>query len=118
MRAPALCCALLLALAVARAAAPAPATVACRVLEVHHDAATGVTVALFHHQDAADQARLAELLRAHPEAAVEYQARDRAWRPAGLARLKSCFGRGLLILPPGSPALAPGDDFLLRFPGE
>jgi hypothetical protein len=40
---------------------------------------------------------------------------DGSWQRATVVRLKSCFGRGLLILPPGEPALKDGETFLLKF---
>jgi hypothetical protein len=51
---------------------------------------------------------------------VEFQMGEAdGWRTATVARLKSCFGRGLLIVSSGQGGgmkLAEGGTFLLRFP--
>jgi len=95
-----------------------PRVVACRVREAHisHDPAVGLVV--FSQRDKADAARLSGLLRnAQDGGAVEFQASEGgAWQPASVLRLKSCFGRGLLILPAGTTRPTEGDTFLLRFP--
>lgn len=102
--------------AAAAAAAPTEPLVACRVLEAHTDATLGVTVVVFHQRDDADQARVGAILRAHDGAPVEFRTTDGAPHPATLARLKSCFGRGLLLFRAGSAQLAEKDEFLLREP--
>ena len=95
---------------------PSKQLVACRVLEVHADASLGVTVVVFHHRDDADQARVGAILRAHDGAATEFQTSDGASHPATVMRLKSCFGRGLLLFRAGAATLAEKDEFLLREP--
>lgn len=92
--------------------------IACSVLEVHPLAQPAVTVVVFHQRDKADKERLGNLLRRPSDSSVEFQAADGAWHPATVARLKSCFGRGLLIFPAGSAQLAERDKFLLRFPSN
>jgi len=87
--------------------------VLCRVLEVYSDDALKVSVVVFHQKDEAQRSQLTALLREHSGAMVELQAADGKWRPARLARLKSCFGRGLLILPTPAP-FAEHADFTLR----
>lgn len=95
-----------------------PRVVACRVKEKHasHDPAAGLVV--FTQRDRADAERFRSLLlRAEEGGAVEFQTDDGTeWRPASVVRLKSCFGRGLLILPAGVAPPAEGSTFLLRFP--
>lgn len=98
------------------ASVAAASAVACRALEVHADATLGVTVVVFHQRDDADRERVGALLRAHDGAVVEFQTRDGAWHAATAMRLKSCFGRGLLLFRAGAAALVEKDEFLLREP--
>jgi hypothetical protein len=95
-----------------------PRVVICKVMEAHTSREPAVSVVVFHQRNKADAERLRELLkRAADGGAVEIQTSEGGeWRPAAVARLKSCFGRGLLILPPGSTAPSTGSVFLLRFP--
>jgi hypothetical protein len=88
--------------------------IACRVLEAHTSRRTETTVAVFHQKDDKDRARLAGFLRKQPEMSVEFQTADGAWHPATVFRLKSCFGRGLLIFAAGTAQLGTGDTFLLK----
>ena len=97
------------------ARAPGP-LVACRALEVHADAALGVTVVVFHQRDDADQGRVGALLRAHDGTPMEFQTADGASHAATVMRLKSCFGRGLLVFRTADAAVAEKDVFLLREP--
>jgi hypothetical protein len=89
--------------------------VACRVLEAHASTHPAVIVVVFHQRDKADQARLASLLRNLTGESVELQASDGKWVSATVARLKSCFGRGLLLLPADGPPLKDGSTFVLQF---
>jgi len=75
-----------------------------------------VTLVLFHQQDEKERARLGSLLRQHSGAAVEFQTPDGAWHTASVLRLKSCFGRGLLLFSAGVAQLQEKGGFLLRFP--
>lgn len=96
----------------------APETVACRVLEVHTATQPGVTLLVFHQREANDRARLGTLLRERDGAAVQFQTPDGQWHAATVLRLKSCFGRGLLLFPAGTAPLAEKDEFTLRFPPD
>lgn len=49
-------------------------------------------------------------------ATVEWQAGKAKWQTATVVRLKSCFGRGLLLVPTNSVAPKEGETFLLNFP--
>ncbi len=89
--------------------------VACRVLEVHTSPELHVTLVLFHQQDEKERARLGTLLRRHSGASVEFQTADGAWHTASVLRLKSCFGRGLLLFSAGTAELREKEEFLLRF---
>jgi len=59
---------------------------------------------------------LSALLRQHSGVIVEVQISGGGWQSATVVRLKSCFGRGLLVLPPDAPMPKDGDTFFLRFP--
>jgi hypothetical protein len=91
-------------------------TIACRALEVHTDARLGVTIVVFHQRDDADRERVGALLRAHHGAGIEFRTNDGASHPATVMRLKSCFGRGLLVFSSGAAHLAEKDNFLLSEP--
>jgi hypothetical protein len=90
-------------------------TVACRVLEAHSSEQPAVTVVVFHQGDKQDQAVLSSLLQQHSGERVDVEANGEKWQTASVVRLKSCFGRGLLLLPNGTLQLKDGDDFFLRF---
>jgi hypothetical protein len=107
-------CAPLLAASL-QAEAADTATVACRALEVHASAQPAVIAVVFHQRDKPDQARLASALRQHSGEGVEIQTGDGKWVSATVVRLKSCFGRGLLLLPADAPPIKDGATFLLRF---
>jgi hypothetical protein len=96
---------------------PDAETIACRALEVHTDDELKVTVVVFHQRDQAQRSRLATLLREHSGEMVEVQTGDGAWRRARLVRLKSCFGRGLLLVPAPAP-FSEHAEFVLRMPGK
>lgn len=88
----------------------------CRVLEAHTDTQLGVTVVLFHHRDPSARVRLGALLREHSGESAQFQIADGKWHAATVLRLKSCFGRGVLLFPAGTAQLAERDEFLLQFP--
>ncbi|HKV05128.1 MAG TPA: hypothetical protein VJO53_08495 [Candidatus Acidoferrales bacterium] len=96
--------------------APEAGVIICRVLELHRSAHPAVVAVVFHQQNRADQARLAAMLKQHSGASAEIQAGDGAWTQATVVRLKSCFGRGLLLLPAEAPSLKDGGAFRLKFP--
>jgi len=91
------------------------ATIVCRALETHTDDALKVMVVVFHQRDEAQRSQLGTLLRERSGEMVEVQAADGVWRRARLVRLKSCFGRGLLMLPVPSP-FSDRAEFMLRVP--
>jgi hypothetical protein len=110
---------LLIVLSAAQGSPPATTdeveTIACRTLETHADDEMKVTAILFHQRDEASRQQVASFLREHSDQAVEVQTADGAWRRARLARLKSCFGRGLLLMATPAP-LSQRGEFLLRLP--
>lgn len=101
-----------------RATPPAEPSVACRALEVNTDPQSHLTVVVFHHRDAGERERLGHLLRQHSGAVVEVQLADGTRRKATLFRMKSCFGRGLLLVGGGAAHLAAGDAFVVDFPAS
>jgi hypothetical protein len=97
--------------------APAAAnTVPCRVLEAHTGQQLRLTLVVFHHRDEKERVRLGTLLRERSGASVEFQTADGRWYSGTVLRLKSCFGRGLLLFPTGTAQLAERDEILLKFP--
>jgi hypothetical protein len=90
-------------------------TIACRVLEAHTSEQPAMTVVVFHHRDKQDQASLSSLLQQHSGERVDVQANGGKWQTATVVRLKSCFGRGLLLSPNGTLQLKDGGEFFLRF---
>jgi len=104
-------------------ATPAPLpqaanVVACRVMEAHTSAEMRVVTVAFHQKDKNDGPRLGALLGKHSGASVEFQTADGAWHRAQVFRLKSCFGRGLLVFAAGESQLAERKDFGLKFPAD
>lgn len=92
--------------------------IACRVLEAHASAAPPVIIIVFHQQNRTDQAGFSALLQQNSGKVASIQVNGGPWRSVSVIRLKSCFGRGLLILPVGAPPLNDGATFLLRFSGR
>jgi len=93
-------------------------TVNCRMMEVFVAEQVGAKAVVFHQRDKADGPRLGELLLAHSGDEVEFETRDGRWHRATVARMKSCFGRGLLIFAATEAKLAEKEDFVLRFVSE
>ena len=91
-------------------------TIECRAMEVFQAERLGATAVIFHQSDKADGPRLGELLLARSGEDVEFETHDGHAHRATVARVKSCFGRGLLLFATSDAQLAAGDDFVLRFP--
>lgn len=87
----------------------------CRALEAHSSATPPVIAVVFHQRDKQDQPRLAALLKKDSGATVAVQLGRSTWVNATVVRLKSCFGRGLLLLSSGSLAIKDGDAFRVKF---
>jgi hypothetical protein len=90
-------------------------TVTCRAMEVFVAQQVGATAVIFHQRDKADGPRLGDLLLAHTGEEVEFETPDGQRHRATVARVKSCFGRGLLLFPTKEAKLASKDDFVLHF---
>ncbi|HEY6293466.1 MAG TPA: hypothetical protein VI455_18085 [Terriglobia bacterium] len=69
---------------------------------------------IFHQADSSDRDQLGAFLKEHDASSVQFQTPQGSWQEATVFRLKTCFGRGLLVFPAGRAALAEGDRFLLR----
>lgn len=90
-------------------------TVTCRAMEVFVAGPIGATAVIFHQRDKADGPRLGELLLAHTGQQVEFETADGRKHPATVERVKSCFGRGLLLFRSSEAKLAAKGDFVLHF---
>lgn len=100
------------------ASRPNPASesiVQCRVLEAHASTLPAVLVVIFHQQEKKDQPRLSALIKANSGSDAEIQIGGATWTKAPMYRLRTCFGRGMLILAAGNAALKDGDTFRIRF---
>lgn len=93
-----------------------PAPIACKVMEAKTSAALHVTTVVFHQGEAARRGRVGAWLRKHDGAVVEFETPDGQWHPASVFRLKSCFGRGLLVFSADTARLEDGSTFVLRLP--
>jgi hypothetical protein len=91
-------------------------TIYCRVLEAHSSEHPKVTLVVFRYRDQNERARLGASLRDRSGTFVKFQTHDGQWHPATVLRLKSCFGRGALLIEAGTARLAEGDEFVLQFP--
>lgn len=103
----------------AAASAADAKTIACRVLETHASDKPPIVAVVFHQRDRQDGPKLGALLLQNSGATVEIQVGDGGMRQTGkVFRLKSCFGRGLLVLPAGATAPKDGEAFTIKFPEE
>jgi hypothetical protein len=91
------------------------ATITCSVLEAHMNPDLGISAAVFHQRNKDEAARFSVLLKEHTDASVEFQTNDGAWHKGWVARLKSSFGRGLLLFASSSAQLKEKDIFVLKF---
>jgi hypothetical protein len=69
----------------------------CRTLETHVSAQPAVMIVVFNQRDRDDHQRLSDLLKQNDGGAIELRTSDGKWHKGTVARLKSCFGRGLLF---------------------
>lgn len=102
-------------LAAARQAETDDGAITCRVIEAHAAAHPAAVAIVFHQAQKADQPRLASLLLQHAGEEAEVQIGGEARTAGSVFRLKSCFGRGLLLLPADAPPLKDGETFVLKF---
>ncbi|MGH7866716.1 MAG: hypothetical protein ACREP9_03550 [Candidatus Dormibacteraceae bacterium] len=90
-------------------------TVSCRVMEVMASSQFHVRLVIFHYRDAADRSRLGELLRQYNGRPVQFRPQDGVWQNATVLRMRTCFGRGLLVFAASEPQLTEKQEFQLRF---
>lgn len=91
-------------------------TVACRVMEVFVAQRQGVNAVIFHQRDKTDGPRLGEMLKTYSGEEMEFKTGDGQRHHGTVVRMKSCFGRGLLVFSAGEAKLGDKDEFILRFP--
>ncbi len=91
------------------------AIVACRSMEVFVSERVGATAVIFHQRDKADGPRLGELLLAHSGEEVEFETSDGQRHRATVERVKSCFGRGLLLFTANEAKVAANEEIVLHF---
>lgn len=96
------------------AAASNPDIIECRVLEAHSSTAPPVFVVIFHQWQKKDQPRLAALLKQNSGSKTDVQIGSAPWTKVTVFRLRTCFGRGMLIFPSATPALKEGATFRIR----
>jgi len=91
--------------------------IVCSVMEAFEEGRLGVRAIVFHQRDKADGPRLGSLLLTHSGEEMELEtARGGRYR-ATVFRVKSCFGRGLVLVPTAKLKLGEQDEFTLRLPG-
>jgi len=92
--------------------------VICSVMEAFEEGKLGVRAIVFHQRDKADGPRLGSLLLAHSGHEMELEmAGGRRYR-ATVFRVKSAFGRGLVLVPTSKLKIGEHDEFTLHLPGE
>jgi len=84
-------------------------------MEVFGADRASVHAIIFHRRDKADGPRLGESLLKHSGEEIEFETTDGERHRAAVFRVKSCFGRGLLLLAAGNGKLSEKDEFVLRF---
>lgn len=109
--------------AASKAAAPAakpadPNVVKCHALETHSSSQPAVSIVVFNQAIKDDHERLSALLKDNDGGSVEIKTEDGKWHTASVARLKSCFGRGLLFFSGDASPVQEHDEFVLRFPAK
>jgi hypothetical protein len=92
-------------------------TIECRVIEAHLGAHPAVLAVVFHQAEKTDQPRLASLLLQHSGEEASVRIGTDSHVAGTVFRLKSCFGRGLLLLPADAPPLKDGTTFVLELSG-
>jgi len=88
----------------------------CSVMEAFEEGRLGVRAIVFHHRDKADGPRLGSLLLTHSGEEMELETTGGRRYRATVFRVKSCFGRGLVLVPTSKLKLGEHDEFTLRLP--
>jgi len=87
-------------------------------MEAFEEGKLGTRAIIFHQRDKADGPRLGSLLLAHSGEEVVLETTGGRRYRATVFRIKSCFGRGLVLVPTSKLRLGEHDEFALRLPGE
>ncbi len=88
----------------------------CSVMESFNEQKLGVQAIVFHQRSKADGPRLGYLLLKHSGEEMEIEASGGRRYRATVFRVKSCFGRGLALIPTSKMKLGENEEFTLRFP--
>ncbi|HTV57238.1 MAG TPA: hypothetical protein VMJ93_00035 [Verrucomicrobiae bacterium] len=97
---------------------PTVSVIDCRAIEGHTSGVLGITAVLFHQRDRKDQALLGEFLKKADGSTVEVRIANGGWKNASVARIRNCFGRGLLLFPAGEMSIKDGDEFAVKFAAD
>ena len=92
--------------------------IVCSVMEAFEEGRLGVRAIVFHQRDKADGPRLGSLLLTHSGEEMELEVAGGHRFRATVFRVKSCFGRGLVLVPTAKLKLGEQDEFTLRLPGK
>jgi len=90
----------------------------CSVMEAFEEGRLGVRAIVFQQHDKADGPRLGALLLAHSGEEMELETTGGRRYRATVFRVKSAFGRGLVLVPTSKLRLGEHDKFTLRLPGK
>jgi len=90
----------------------------CSVMETFEEGKLGVRAIIVHQRNKADGPRLGSLLVAHSGDEVELEMSGGQRYRATVFRVRSCFGRGLVLVPTSTLKIGEHDEFTLRLPGE
>jgi hypothetical protein len=90
--------------------------IVCKVIEVFEEPKLGVRVVLFHQRGKTDGPRLGSLLLEHSGKEVILETPGGGHFQPIVFRVKSCFGRGLMLIPAGRLKLEKNDQFTIRLP--
>jgi hypothetical protein len=87
-------------------------------MESFEEGKLGVRAIVFHQRDKADGPRLGSLLLTHSGEEMELETRGGRRYRATVFRVKSAFGRGLVLVPTSALKLGEHDEFTLRLAGR
>jgi hypothetical protein len=87
-------------------------------MESFEEGKLGVRAIIFHQRDKTDGPRLGSLLLAHSGEEMELETKGGLRFRATVFRVKSAFGRGLVLVPTSRLKLREHDEFTLRLPGK
>jgi hypothetical protein len=88
----------------------------CSIIEAFEGGRLGVRAIIFHQHNKADGPRLGALLLAHSGEEMELETTGGPRYRATVFRIKSAFGRGLVLVPTSMLKLGAHDEFTLRQP--